>query len=183
MSDTVILGKRIKNRRTELGLSLRALAEKTNLTASFLSQLERGITSSSLKSLQRIADALNVPLLYFLSDKSNASPVVRAGSRSRLDLDGNMVSYELLSPDRNGKLEALMRALKPGSEIIARPLSVETEQMIFVLDGSLLVVLKDKEHTLNAGDSIYFNGENLVKLKCGGDSEARWMSVITPPVF
>ncbi len=86
------------------------MAEKTNLTASFLSQLERGITSSSLKSLQRIADALNVPLLYFLSDKSNASPVVRAGSRSRLDLDGNMVSYELLSPDRNGKLEALMRA-------------------------------------------------------------------------
>jgi transcriptional regulator with XRE-family HTH domain len=183
MTDTVILGKRIKSRRTELGLSLRTLAEKTNLTASFLSQLERGITSSSLKSLQRIADALNIPLLYFLSDKSNASPIVRADSRSRLDLDGNMVSYELLSPDRNGKLEALISALKPGSEIIARTLSRETEQMIFIQYGSLLVVLRDKEYVLNAGDSICFNGQDLVKLKCSGEEEARWILVVTPPVL
>jgi transcriptional regulator with XRE-family HTH domain len=179
----MILGKRIKSRRTELGLSLRALAEKTNLTASFLSQLERGITSSSLKSLQRIADALNVPLLYFLSDKANASPVVRAGQRAKLELDDDTISYELLSPNQAGKLESMMRALKPGGEVIARPLSVETEQMIFLLEGVLTVVLKDREYTLNAGDSIYFNGDDLIKLTCGDQGQARWVSVITPPVF
>jgi transcriptional regulator with XRE-family HTH domain len=183
MTESLNIGKRIKSRRTELKLSLRDLAEKTDLTASFLSQLERGVTNSSLKSLQRIADALGIPLLYFLSDNSKRSPVVRAESRSRLDLDDRMVSYELLSPDLTGKLEALMRQLKPGYETIARPLSVETEQLIFVLAGSLIVFLKDKEYTLNVGDSIYFNGQDLVKLKCGGEDEARWVSVITPPVF
>lgn len=190
MTDTVILGKRIKSRRTELGLSLRALAEKTNLTASFLSQLERGITSSSLKSLQRIADALNVPLLYFLSDKSNASPVVRAGQRAKLELDNDTISYELLSPNQAGKLESMMRTLKPGGEVIARPLSVATEQMIFLLEGILTVTLKahleeqgNREYTLNTGDSIYFDGDDLIKLTCGDQGQARWVSVITPPVF
>ncbi len=42
MSDNLLLGKRLNKRRTELNLSLRDLAEKTDLTASFLSQLERG---------------------------------------------------------------------------------------------------------------------------------------------
>ena len=183
MTDSLVLGKRLKKRRTEMKLSLRDLAEKTDLTASFLSQLERGLTNSSLKSLQRIADALKVPLLYFLSDKSNASPVVRAGQRAKLELDDDTISYELLSPNLAGKLEAMMRALKPGGEVIARSLSVETEQIIFLLEGVLTVTLKNQAYTLNAGDSIYFNGDDLVKLTCGDEKPARWISVITPPVF
>lgn len=183
MSNPLILGKRVKQRRTGMKLALRALAEKTDLTASFLSQLERGRTNASLKSLQRIADELKVPLLYFLSDNSHTSPVVRAEQRAKLELDDDTISYELLSPNLAGKLEAMMRALKPGGEVIARPLSVETEQMIFLLEGVLTVTLKNHEYTLNAGDSIYFNGDDLHKLTCGGESQARWIAVITPPVF
>ena len=183
MTDYLILGNRLKKRRTEMKFSLRALAEKTDLTASFLSQMERGLTNPSLKSLQRIATALNVPLLYFLADQSNTSPVVRAGQRAKLELDNDTLSYELLSPNLAGKLEALMRVLKPGGEVIARPLSLETEQIIFLLEGVLTVTLKNCEYILNAGDSIYFNGDDLTKLTCGGDCQARWISVITPPVF
>jgi transcriptional regulator with XRE-family HTH domain len=183
MTEDSLLGKRLKKRRTELGLSLRELADKTNLTASFLSQLERGVTNASLKSLQRIADALGVPLLYFLSESPNQSPVVRSGDRSKLDLDDARVSYELLTPDLTGKLEALLGTIKSGCDNIVRTLSVETEEVIFVLEGSLTVGLKDQEYILNAGDSIYFNGRDLHKLTCGGDSKTRWISVITPPVF
>jgi transcriptional regulator with XRE-family HTH domain len=183
MAENLILGKRLKKRRTEMGLSLRELAEKTSLTASFLSQLERGLTNSSLKSLQKIADALGVPLLYFLSEDRNRSPVVRAGSRSKLDLDDVRVSYELLTPDLTGKLEALMGQIMPGRENIARPLSSETEEFIFILEGSLVVGLKDREYTLNSGDSICFSGRDLTKLTCGSEDGTRWISVITPPVF
>jgi transcriptional regulator with XRE-family HTH domain len=183
MTDALLLGKRLKKRRNEMKLSLRALAEKTDLTASFLSQLERGLTNASLKSLQRIADELKVPLLYFLAGNSYTSPVVRAGQRAKLELDDDTILYELLSPNLAGKLEAMMRALKPGGETIARPLSVETEQMIFLLEGDLTVTLKKHVYNLNAGDSICFNGDDLVKLTCGSESQARWISVITPPVF
>lgn len=183
MTDSLILGKRLKKRRTELNLSLRDLAEKTNLTASFLSQLERGVVNSSLKSLQKIADALGVQLLYFLAESPSQSPVVQADSRSQLHLDDNRVSYELLTPDLTGKFEAIIGHIRSGCDNVVRRLSVETEELIFVLEGTLIVGLKDHEYSLNPGDSIFFNGSDLVKLTCSGDSQARWISVITPPVF
>jgi len=179
----MVLGDRIKKRRTELGFSLRDVAEMTGLTPSFLSQLERSVTNSSLRSLQKISDALNVPMLYFLSDDSERSPVVRAGNRSTLDLNDDRVVYELLSHGLSGKMEALMGHINCGVENIARPLSVETEEFIYVLEGVLVVGLKEQEYTLNAGDSIYFNGRDLVKLTCGAVGETRWISVITPLVF
>jgi len=183
MSDNLLLGRRLNKRRTELNLSLRDLAEKTDLTASFLSQLERGIVNSSLKSLQKIADALGVQLLYFLAENPSQSPVVRADSRSQLDLDDRRVSYELLTPDLTGKFEAVIGHIQSSADNIARPLNIETEEFIFVLEGSLVVGLKDQEYTLDQGDSIYFNGADLIKLMSTCECETRWISVITPPVF
>jgi transcriptional regulator with XRE-family HTH domain len=183
MTQTTLLGKRLHKRRTEQGLSLRALAEKTDLTASFLSQLERGITNASLNSLQKIAEALGVPLLYFLSDTTRHSPVVRADNRPKIELEDRKAAYELLTPGLTGRFEALIRTLKPGGEVHARNLNIETEQMVFILNGGLKIFLKTGEHILNTGDSIYFNGNDLIKLQCHGDEDVSWIFVITPPVF
>lgn len=183
MTEMDVIGKRLHRRRTSLELSLRELAEKTDLTASFISQLERGVTSASLKSLQKIADALDVPMLYFLAEPASESPVVRANNRPMMDLDDKRVSYDLLTPDLAGKFEAVIGRIQAGSDNVVRRLSVETEEFIFVLEGALTIGLKDQEYTLNEGDSIYFNGTDLVKLVCACDCETRWISVITPPVF
>jgi transcriptional regulator with XRE-family HTH domain len=183
MPDELFSGVRLHKRRTELQLTLRDLAEKTNLTASFLSQLERGLTNPSLKSLQRISDALNVPMLFFMPEKPNLSPVVRADDRSKLDLDDARVLYELLTPDLTGSLEVLIGTITGDCQNIARKLPVETEEVIFVLEGKLLVGLNDKDYQLNTGDSIRFNGSELVSLSCAGSGKTRWLSVITPPVL
>lgn len=189
MTDMDVIGKRINRRRTNLGLSLRELAIKTGLTASFISQLERGVTNASLTSLQKISDALNVPMLYFLAEPPSESPIVRANNRPMIDLDDKRVTYELLTPDLTGQFEAILGHIKNNSENIARRLSVETEEIIFVVEGSLIVKLTGGEYTLDAGDSIYFNGSQLIEIRCACESctnqgnGARWISVITPPVF
>jgi transcriptional regulator with XRE-family HTH domain len=183
MPENRVLGKRLNKRRSELGLSLRDLAEKTALTASFLSQVERDLTNPSLKTLERIADALDVPLLYFLAESPSRSPVVRANDRPKLDLDDERVSYEMLTPDLTGKLEVVCGRLTTGCENVVRRLSVETEEFIYVLEGALLVGLEEQEYTLYPGDAIYLNGRRLTRLTCAGEGDVRWISVITPPVF
>lgn len=183
MSNNLFLGNRLHKRRNELQLTLRDLAEKTNLTPSFLSQLERGLANPSLSSLQRLSDALGVPLLYFIEGQPSQSPVVRAGSRSKLDLDDDRVSYELLTPDLTGSVEVLLGKMQSDCQNIVRKLSVETEETIFVLEGTLLVGLSENEYVLNAGDSIRFAGSELVKLCCSDGQLTRWISIITPPVF
>lgn len=62
-----LVGQKLKQRRDELNLSLRALAGQTGLSAAFLSQIERGVCNPSLNSLSRIASSLSVPLYYFLT--------------------------------------------------------------------------------------------------------------------
>jgi transcriptional regulator with XRE-family HTH domain len=183
MSTNLLLGERLKKRRSEIGLSLRELARRTELTAAFLSQVERGISNPSLNSLRRIANALNVPMLYFLADKDDRSPVVRANNRPQIDLDESNITYEMLSPDLSGKFEAIQGRLKPGNDNIVRKLSVDTEEMILVLQGSLLVGLSDQDYILHPGDTITFQGKDIVKLICASDQEVQWISVITPPVF
>ncbi len=181
--DHSLVGFRLKKRRTELNYSLRALAAQSDLTAAFLSQVERGVSNPSLNTLRRIADSLDVPMLYFLAERPNPSPVVRVGERSQIELDESSVTYEMLSPDLSGKFVTIQGFLKPGNENIVRPLSVETEEMVLVLEGKLLVGIEDEEFILESGDTITFNGKSLTKMTCVSDLAVRWISVITPPVF
>jgi transcriptional regulator with XRE-family HTH domain len=191
------LGQRIRLRRKSVGLSLRELAAKAGVTASFISQVERGQTNPSIDSLRRIAEALQVSILHFLSDHVLAQPksvqvsapfkyvpIVRANARSKLTLPGSGVTYELLTPDLAHKMEAFCGCLSPGTGNVARRLREPTEELIYVLSGSLCVGLDSEEHTLHAGDSIYFEGVALRKLACASKKQdAVWISVITPPVF
>jgi transcriptional regulator with XRE-family HTH domain len=200
MLDTKI-GPRIKEQRSLAGISLRELARRTELTPSFISQLENNKTNVSLDSLRRIAEALNVSLLYFLADTLSEisgyekaapvdsvesgvtsslpeakaySPVVKADSRAKLILPvagDSNVIYEKLGPDIGRTMGAFCGRLKPGTGNIARKLREPTEEFIYVLSGVLLIVLDYGEYVLNPNDTIYFDGEALREISCFSDNE------------
>ena len=71
------IGQRIKARREELGFSMRELARRTGLSASFISQVENQHTNVSLDSLRLIAEQLDISIHHFFSeplpDKSYSS--------------------------------------------------------------------------------------------------------------
>lgn len=185
------IGARIKQRRQDLGLSLRELARRAEVSASFVSQVERGESNASLDSLRRIAEALSVPAMYFLLEAPQPDTsgeklvfVLRDGYRPKLNLPDSCVTYEMLTPDLNRQMEVILGRLSPGSGNVARPLKVPTEECIYVLSGCLLVGIGPEEFELCAGDSVYFEGAALTKLACGSqDEDAVWISMITPPVF
>jgi transcriptional regulator with XRE-family HTH domain len=194
------IGQRIKQRRLEMGLSGRELARRTGLSASFVSQVERGKTRISLESLRLVAETLDVSLLHFLAEEppsSDAPPseapaakpqryeaVVRAGGRPQLTFPDSGVTYELLTRDLSRQMEALCGRLAPGTGNVARRLRAPTEEFIYVLSGALTVGLTSGAYRLNPGDAIYFEGHELEQLACAAeDEEAVWISVITPPAF
>lgn len=199
-------GKQLKKLRKERGLSLREVARRTDLTASFLSQVEHGTSNVSIDSLRRIAEALDVPMMHFLEeppvdiedindhiepvpcedeDRTKVySPVVRAGCRPRLILPPSGLEYQLLVPNLSTKLEAVIGRASPGTGNIARKLRSDTEEFIYILTGEVLIGLDDEEYILRPGDSITFHGNQLTKIVCASvDRDASWISVITPPIF
>lgn len=181
--ENVCIGQKIRKRRQDFNLSLRDLAKQTGLTASFISQVERGVTAPSLNSLRKIAEALEVPLPFFMQETSHQKRVVRHDARPHLDLEGHAVSYDMLTPDLSHKMEAVIGSLEPGTGNIMLRLKVPTEELILVLSGALKVVIEEEQYILNPGDSVYFEGQSLKEISCASAEKVTWISVITPPVF
>ena len=177
------LGNRIRARRQDLSLSLRDVAAKTGLTASFLSQMERDMASPSLESLRKVSDALEVPIFYFLAEPLAQDPVVRCDQRLKLTLPRSNLTYELLSPSLNRKMEPFLVELAPGEKRITFPLREQTEEFVYVLQGQLEIQLGEATHLLEPGDSVYFEGALLRCLLARGDDVLRFISVITPSIF
>jgi transcriptional regulator with XRE-family HTH domain/molybdopterin converting factor small subunit len=191
----------LKGRRQELGLSLRELGRRTDLSASFLSLVEHNQSGLSLASMWRIADALEMSLASLLSDQASVaealpservlpgavaevaeldgcSPVVRAGRRARQLWPSSSVVCELLTPAPGRKLEALCGRLAPRTPKVAHGLREPAEELIYVLAGALQVELGDREYTLRRGDTIYFCGGELQRIACASETEAVvWLSV------
>ncbi len=185
-----MIGERIRTRRNELNMSLRDLADKVELTAGFLSQIERDLADPSIKSLRKIAEALAVPILYFLAEDDGTNPVVRKDQRKKLLLPNTNVTYELLTPDLNRQLEMFMAYIQPtengiekARENVMRPIVQPTEECILVLQGKLYVQIGDEEYTLEAGDSVYIEGTRLQAMKAVGEEETILISAITPAAF
>jgi transcriptional regulator with XRE-family HTH domain len=177
------LGDRVRERRQQLGFSLRDLAERTELTASFLSQVERGVTSPSIESLRRIANALDVPVFHFFLEPDKESPVVRSNQRIRLTWPGSQIVFQLLTPKLNRKMEAFLTEREPGDQTPIARLGEQTEEFIYVLQGQVEIQLSETVYVLGPGDTIYFDGGMLQRIEPRGDQTARYLSVLTPPVF
>jgi transcriptional regulator with XRE-family HTH domain len=166
-----------------MGLSLRELAKRVGLTASFLSQIERDLASPSIESLRKISDALEVPVFFFLVEPDTRSPVVRRDERAQLKLPGSNLTYQLMTPDLNRKMEVFLAEKEPDGENITIPLRQQTEELIYVLQGQLEIELGEDTYLLGPGDSAYFDGSILRRLAACGDTTLRFISVITPPIF
>lgn len=178
-----MLGHRLRQRRKELGLTLRQLGELTDLTASFLSQVEKGQTSPSIASLQRIAGALQVPIFYFLNDNAPPNPVVRRQERKKLVFPNSRIAYDLLNPDLTRKMMGLLIRLEPGAIRRAARLREPTEQLMFVLQGKMEIHIGGQRYTLDEGDSVYFDGDALREFASVGEEDLLIICCLTPPVF
>ncbi|HVM25238.1 MAG TPA: XRE family transcriptional regulator [Candidatus Limnocylindrales bacterium] len=78
-----LVGNRIRRRRRDRDMTLAQVAEATGLNVGYLSQIENDKASPSLETLAALAEALDVPIAWFLLDQSVAPRVVRAGERPR----------------------------------------------------------------------------------------------------
>ena len=182
--DILRLGSYIKTRRTELNLSLRDLAATTGLSATFLSNLERGVANPTLESLRKVTTALNSPILFMANTPREATPIVRRHQRRQLNFSNGHVHYEILTPTLTRKMVVFQaRITAEDGNIVVGPLAEPTEECLVMLSGQITIVLSGQTYDLQEGDSVYFEGRNLESISVPGDGEAVYLSIITPPVF
>jgi transcriptional regulator with XRE-family HTH domain len=109
------IGEQVKKRRKEKALTLQAISDLSGLSVSYLSQIENGSTTPSLKSLARIAKSLDVPIVsLFIDEKPRPGTVLRKGRRPTIHMPDTDIRYELLVPDLERQVEFLLFRIGEG---------------------------------------------------------------------
>lgn len=181
------IGQDMKGLRKARAMTLEALARASGLSQGYLSQIERGLASPSVKALYSISRALGVTVSWFFppagdDDEALRDFVVRSGTRRKLHYaDG--VADELLSPNLDRQLELLHCTFPPGTRSGETPYTHAGEEAGIVLSGRLDLWIDDRHAVLQAGDSFAFASDIPHRYANLGDEETVVVWVITPPTY
>ncbi|QHJ69120.1 MULTISPECIES: XRE family transcriptional regulator [Planococcaceae] len=175
--------QKIKNLRIESGLTLKDLSEKTELSVSFLSQIERGSSSLAITSLKKIADAFEVPVTFFFDSETNHNYMLQAGDRKPFQLEGASTTYSRLNGEFGGRrLEPLLVTLAPKQEQ-NQTSNHPGEEFYYVLKGAALFKVDGKEYFVREGDSIHYPSEVPHSWENPLNEETIILCVLTPVIF
>ncbi len=178
------LGLQIRKKREQKGITLTQAARDINISASFLSQIERGLVSPSICTLRTIADYLDTYIGVLLSESvSNENAViVRKNNRSHPVILGKGVKFHILSPN-NSNIEFMYDEFEISSSTGGKLYQHEGEECAFVLEGKLKINLNGKKFILNKGDFIWFQSTIPHQIINLSDKKSIAIWVDSPPTF
>jgi transcriptional regulator with XRE-family HTH domain len=175
------LGKRLRALRNDRGLTLAQLGQRVDLSTSYLSQIERGVTMPSLPKLTIIARALDVGMGYFFEDDVSSPRIVRLNQGKRLRSTDDIVA-ELLSADLSDKeIQPYRVVCQSGASRDQLPIH-PGEEFGFVLKGQLTVTVGEETFVLEAGDSIHYQAFQPHSWRNEGDEECIAVWAVSPPI-
>jgi DNA-binding transcriptional MerR regulator/mannose-6-phosphate isomerase-like protein (cupin superfamily) len=176
-------GSQLRAIRRSKGLTLRAAATTSGLSASFISSLERGVTGASLAALRRLLEAYGQTVADLLAgDAPESGRLVRPAERRVLDAGRGIKIEDLFAVPT--ALESQLFVLAPGASSDGYYRHVG-EEFMFVLEGSLGVWLDGPHefYRLEPGDALTFPSTVDHRIAALGQVETRVLWINTPPTF
>ena len=182
------LSKLLREARQGRGLNLQAVADATGLSIGLISQIERGLTTPSMRSLRQIADAVGVSVssLFDKTDADDAGEgrhVTRKHMRRVLSLESIGMHMEIMTPDAGTPIQAFVAYLLPGGMSGPEFDSHVGQEFGIIIDGQLELFLGSRRYLLNPGDSFSFNSETPHRYVNSGTTMTYIHWVITPPIY
>jgi DNA-binding transcriptional MerR regulator len=177
-------GRPLRRLRQAAGLSLRQAGERTGLSVSFLSALERGVSGASISTLQRVAAAYGTTLQELFGPVGRSSErFVPASERPTLRLGETSVRVEQLARGAT-QLEPQLFVLAPGASSDGA-YAHDGEEFLYLLSGAVTVwVGEDETYTLDvAGDALTFPSSLPHRWRNDARGESRVLWINTPPTF
>lgn len=164
--------------RRQRGLTLEGLAERTGLTKSYLSKIERSRSTPSIAVAIKVAQALDVDVAQLFSERRAADKIVvdRAADRG-----SDRQRYRAMASGMLGKTMSpfIVRPSRHTSRD-ARPLH-DGQEFVFVHAGTVELDYGDATWTLTAGDSAYFDAAISHRIRTVGSEPAEVVVVAADP--
>ncbi len=179
----IAIGRQVRTFRKRLNLTVANVAKQAQLSSGMLSKIENGLTSPSLATLNALANALQVPVtsLFRGYEEQRDVTVIKAGEGLIIERRGSGAGhqYQLLG-HTIGKpytIEPYLITISDQSEVFPVFQHSGTE-LIYMIEGRATYRHGDRTHTLEPGDSMFFDAEashgpdEILELPC------RYLSII-----
>lgn len=179
------IGARLKELRSQQGLSQTELAKLVGVTPSTISQIESNHIYPSLPALIKISEVLSVDLQFFFQESDQAEKQVIFSGGEALDVQLNSIPRETISskllmslrPDAN--FEPFLIEIPPETKLPSHFFFHKGQEFGYVLSGKLVLQMKQGLYTAEAGDAIHLISEVPQSWKNPGPEPARllWIKI------
>lgn len=154
---TVDVGSRLRMLREERGVSMRALARRSGLSANALSMIERALTSPSVSTLTKLANALEVPITAFFRQEPPRSKVVFRKASDHIRTNFHRGIWEGLGGEMFvGRVEPFKLTLEVGGTSGPNSMLHTGHEFVYCIVGQVEYDVNGERYILEPGDSLIF---------------------------
>lgn len=176
----VDVGQRLRALREERNVSMRSLARRSGLSANALSMIERGLTSPSVSTLTKLANALEVPIMAFFRQEPERQRIVFRKSNERNRVLFPRGYWEGLGGEYfSGRIEAFLLTLEPGGSSGPHGMIHTGHEFVFCMHGQLEYDVDGQVYKLEPGDSLIFAAQLNHRWRNAGDSVVNAIMLIS----
>ena len=176
------IGRKIRDLRNRNGLTQQELADRSELTKGFISQLERGQVSPSVVTLFDLIECLGCTPGEFFEDHLEEKVVFSEQEYfEKIDDAGNSRQWIVPSAQKY-QMEPLLVVVQPHQSL--EPDKPHTgEEFGYVISGKLNVYLGDRVYHVKSGESFYYQTTQDHRIANPGSRPAKFLWISTPPEF
>ena len=176
------IGSRIRELRILNGLTQEELADRSELSKGFISQLENDLTSPSIATLEDILQCLGSGLSQFFAEEETPAQVVFGGEDyfEKVDEELQTITEWIIPNAQKNMMEPIRLTLKAGGSTYPDN-PHEGEEFGYVLKGEISIKLGNDVHRAKAGESFYYTPDKTHYITSKKGAEILWIS--TPPSF
>jgi transcriptional regulator with XRE-family HTH domain len=180
-SAEVNVGHRLRELRTERGISIRALAEQSGLNVNTLSLIENGKTSPSVSTLQQVAAALKLPINAFFETEAVPQRIIYQKVEDRkVAVFAHGTLADLGAGFTRPSLEPFLVTLEPQADSGDAPIVHTGLEFVFCLEGCIDYEVDGQVFTLDPGDSLLFEAYQPHRWRNVGETLSRSLLLLCP---
>jgi transcriptional regulator with XRE-family HTH domain len=172
-----IVGKKLKAIRLKHDMTIQELAQKSKVSSNMISRVERGVTIPSVEILMKLAGVFDKSINYFVEEVGTTHEVVHSspGKRDKTvyDDERNMHTESFTSGLRDPQFMSFFCTVQKGGSSGTNNMYHPGDELIFVLEGRIKVIIAGETHILNAGDSLSFKSHLPHRWDNIGDDDAK----------
>ena len=175
------IGNKLKELRVLKGLTQEELADRSELSKGFISQLERNLTSPSITTLMDILQCLGTSIGEFFNEAPDEQIVFgKQDYFVKVDTEyKNEIKWIIPNAQKN-TMEPIYLTLEAGGSTCPDT-PHEGEEFGYNLQGTVSIHLGNKTYKAKKGESFYYTADKTHFLSSKSGAVLIWVS--SPPSF